>query len=64
MIVRRYNSKSEFNSHHDDIIEEIFPQWFVRRKNVLTCNIYLNDRDDMRVVIYILHHVILHLNQT
>ena len=46
MIVRRYNSKSEFNSHHDDIIEEIFPQWFVRRKNVLTCNIYLNDRDE------------------
>ena len=46
MIVRRYNNKSEFNYHHDDIIEEIFPQWFVRRKNVLTCNIYLNDRDE------------------
>ncbi len=43
MIVRRYNNKSEFNYHHDDIIEEIFPQWFIRRKNVLTCNLYLND---------------------
>ena len=46
MIVRRYNNKSEFNYHHDDIIEEIFPQWFVRRKNILTCNIYLNDDDE------------------
>ena len=46
MIVRRYNNKSEFNYHHDDIIEEIFPQWFVRRKNILTCNIYLNDDNE------------------
>ena len=43
MIVRRYNNKSEFNYHYDDIVEEIFPHWFVRRKNILTCNVYLND---------------------
>lgn len=46
MIVRRYNSKSEFNYHYDDIVGEIFPQWFVRRKNVLTCNVYLNGNDE------------------
>ena len=43
MIVRRYNNKSEFNYHYDDIVEEIFPHWFARRKNILTCNVYLND---------------------
>ena len=43
MIVRRYNNKSEFNYHYDDIVGEIFPQWFVRRRNILTCNVYLND---------------------
>ena len=30
MIVRRYNNKSEFNYHYDDIVGAIFPQWFVR----------------------------------
>jgi hypothetical protein len=43
MIIRRYHNQSEFKYHYDDIIEEIFPHWFKRRKNVLTCNIYLND---------------------
>ena len=43
MIVRRYNNKSEFNYHYDDIVGEIFPQWLVRRSNILTCNVYLND---------------------
>ena len=46
MIVRRYNNKSEFNYHYDDIVEEIFPHWFVRRKNILTCNVYLNDNNE------------------
>jgi len=46
MIVRRYNDKSEFNYHYDDIVGEIFPQWFVRRKNILTCNVYLNDDNE------------------
>jgi len=46
MIVRRYNDKSEFNYHYDDIVGEIFPQWFVRRRNILTCNVYLNDDDE------------------
>ena len=46
MIVRRYNNESEFSYHYDDIIEEIFPQWFVRRKNILTCNVYLNSDDE------------------
>ena len=46
MIVRRYNNKSEFNYHYDDIVGEIFPQWFVRRRNILTCNVYLNDDDE------------------
>ena len=32
MIVRRYNNKSEFNYHYDDIVEEIFPHWFVEEK--------------------------------
>lgn len=43
MIVRRYHNQSEFKYHYDDIIEEIFPHWFRRRKNILTCNVYLND---------------------
>ena len=34
MIIRRYHSQSEFKYHYDDIIEEIFPQWFKRRKNI------------------------------
>ena len=46
MIVRRYNDKSEFNYHYDDIVGEIFPQWFIRRRNILTCNVYLNDNDE------------------
>ena len=46
MIVRRYNNKSEFNYHYDDIVGEIFPQWFVRRRNILTCNVYLNEEDE------------------
>ena len=46
MIVRRYNNKSEFSYHYDDIVEEIFPHWFVRRKNILTCNVYLNDNNE------------------
>ena len=46
MIVRRYNNKSEFNYHYDDIVGEIFPQWFVRRRNILTCNVYLNDDNE------------------
>jgi len=48
MIVRRYNNKSEFNYHYDDIVEEIFPHWFVRRKNILTCNVYLNDDNEYK----------------
>lgn len=43
MIVRRYHEESEFNYHHDDIIIEMFPQWFPRRQNILTANIYFND---------------------
>ena len=46
MIVRKYHSKSEFKYHYDDIIEELFPHWFKRRKNILTCNIYLNDEKE------------------
>ena len=46
MIIRRYHNNSEFKYHYDDIIEEIFPQWFRRRKNILTCNIYLNDNTE------------------
>ena len=36
MIIRRYNQGSEFKYHHDDIIGEIFPHWFLRRQNILT----------------------------
>lgn len=43
MIVRRYHPESKFDYHHDDIIIEIFPQWFPRRQNILTANIYFND---------------------
>lgn len=46
MIVRKYHSQSEFKYHYDDIIEEIFPQWFRKRKTILTCNVYLNDSVD------------------
>ena len=34
---------SEFKYHHDDIIGEIFPHWFLRRQNILTCNFYFSD---------------------
>jgi len=43
MIIRRYNEGSEFKYHHDDIIGEIFPHWFLRRQNILTCNFYFSD---------------------
>ena len=46
MVVRKYHQKSEFKYHYDDIIGEIFPHWFMRRKNVLTCNVYFNDERD------------------
>lgn len=46
MIVRRYHNKSEFKYHYDDIIEEIFPRWFMRRKSILTCNVYLNSNTE------------------
>ena len=46
MIIRRYNQGSEFKYHHDDIIGEIFPHWFLRRQNILTCNFYFSDADD------------------
>ena len=42
MIIRRYNEGSEFKYHHDDIIGEIFPHWFLRRQNILTCIVYFN----------------------
>lgn len=46
MIVRRYHPNSEFSYHHDDIIIEVFPQWFPRRQNILTANIYFNDTSE------------------
>jgi hypothetical protein len=46
MVVRRYHPGSEFEYHYDDIIEEIFPHWFVRRKNILTCNVYMNENTE------------------
>ena len=46
MIIRRYNEGSEFKYHHDDIIGEIFPHWFLRRQNILTCNFYFSDARD------------------
>ena len=46
MIIRRYNEGSEFKYHHDDIIGEIFPHWFLRRQNILTCNFYFSDAND------------------
>ena len=46
MIIRRYNEGSEFKFHHDDIIGEIFPHWFLRRQNILTCNFYFSDAKD------------------
>ena len=46
MIIRRYNQGSEFKYHHDDIIGEIFPHWFLRRQNILTCNFYFSNADD------------------
>ena len=45
-VARRYNNKSEFNYHYDDIVEEIFPHWFLRRQNILTCNFYFSDAKD------------------
>ena len=46
MIIRRYNEGSEFKYHHDDIIGEIFPHWFLRRQNILTCNFYFSDANN------------------
>ena len=46
MIIRKYNEKSIFDYHHDDIISEIFPHWFLRRQNILTCNFYFSDAKD------------------
>ena len=46
MIIRRYNVGSQFKYHHDDIIGEIFPHWFLRRQNILTCNFYFSDGKD------------------
>ena len=46
MIVRRYHQNSELSYHHDDIILEVFPQWFPRRQNILTANIYFNDTSE------------------
>ena len=46
MIIRRYNEGSEFKFHHDDIIGEIFPHWFLRRQNILTCNFYFSDANN------------------
>ena len=46
MVVRKYHQKSEFKYHYDDIIGEIFPHWFMRRKNIITCNVYFNDERD------------------
>lgn len=46
MIIRRYNEGSEFKYHHDDIIGEIFPHWFLRRQNILTCIVYFNDNTE------------------
>ncbi len=46
MILRRYNEHSGFEYHHDDIIGEIFPHWFLRRQNILTCNFYFSDAKD------------------
>ena len=46
MIIRRYNQGSQFKYHHDDIIGEIFPHWFLRRQNILTCNFYFSNADD------------------
>lgn len=46
MIVRRYHPNSELSYHHDDIILEVFPQWFPRRQNILTANIYFNDTSE------------------
>ena len=43
MIVRRYHPDSELSYHHDDVIIEVFPQWFPKRQNIVTANIYFND---------------------
>ena len=42
-MVRQYHKGSKFNYHYDDFLEEIFPQWFARRKNILSCTVYFND---------------------
>ena len=31
MIVRRYHPDSELSYHHDDVILEVFPQWFPKK---------------------------------
>ena len=46
MIIRKYNENSIFDYHHDDIIAEIFPHWFLRRQNILTCIVYFNDKSE------------------
>ena len=46
MMVRRYHPDSELSYHHDDIIIEIFPHWFLKRQNIITANIYFNDSTD------------------
>jgi len=46
MIIRKYNKQSVFDYHHDDIIAEIFPHWFLRRQNILTCIVYFNDNTE------------------
>ena len=43
MMLRKYHEGSKFEFHYDDFLEELFPQWFARRKNVLSCTVYLND---------------------
>jgi hypothetical protein len=46
MIIRRYFENSEFKYHYDDIIDEIFPEWFGKRRSILTCNVYFSDPKD------------------
>ena len=49
MIVRKYHPNSELNYHHDDIIIEIYPHWFPKRQNIITCNVYFNDTTEYEV---------------
>jgi hypothetical protein len=43
MIVRKYYPESQLDYHHDDVILEVYPKWFPKRRLVLTVNIYFND---------------------